>query len=148
MIKFNCNILSSDTDISPFELGDIEIVSDGVVISSNGKSPSQSMMIFIALSDLLDCICKFINDTNIVETTFVGTDSSFILTFTKSNQNVYIKNREQSIFVQKKEMVEALYSGINNLYALYSDALENANNYFDLKNSLLHFKKNCVHTIP
>ena len=144
MIEFKFDVLSDDKNISTFELGDIDIVCDDRLISSRGRLPSQSMMIFIALSDLLDCVCRLVNEDTMKKAIFVGTDSSFKLLFEKNEVYIHIEHKDVLIRAPQHDLLKALYSGANKLYILYSERLENFNNYIDLKNSLANYKRKCL----
>jgi hypothetical protein len=49
----------SDGEVTGFDLGDLTVIGDDCAVwSSSGKSPSQSMMIYISLVGLLDGITQ------------------------------------------------------------------------------------------
>jgi|GEM_PF-3040701 len=82
-------VLPNQGDWSGFELGDIRLMGRGFEVSSAGHSPSQSMMIFIALADLLEGIAQLSKQKN-GGFAFVGTDSSFSLHFRKRSERLEI----------------------------------------------------------
>ncbi|MCW8879011.1 MAG: hypothetical protein OQJ89_05470 [Kangiellaceae bacterium] len=83
MIKINFTVEADvDGSVHEFDMGDMVINIDGAEVSSKGQVPSQSMMIFIAITDLLDGLRSFlIRKKNGFE--FIGSDSSFRLRFTR-----------------------------------------------------------------
>lgn len=67
-----------------FELGDMAVTVDGRRHSSAGRSPDQSMMIYVAICDLIGGRCDLaVGRRQVFE--FVGADSSFSLLFEMKN---------------------------------------------------------------
>ena len=79
MMKIDLTLLPVDSQLSGFELGDITLSHEGAELTSADHQPSQSMMIFIFLSDFLDLVLEI--KKNIREATYriTATDSSFSL---------------------------------------------------------------------
>jgi hypothetical protein len=63
-----------------FDLGDIEVSGDLASVSSAGHRPSQSMMIYVALVELLDGLSRMAKAGS-GSYRFIGADSSFRLDF-------------------------------------------------------------------
>lgn len=84
MIKFNFTVDVVDS-VHEFDMGDMIINIDGAEFSSEGKVPSQSMMIFIAITELLDGLRVFLTKKN-NNFEFIGADSSFRLLFSRVNK--------------------------------------------------------------
>ena len=63
-----------------FDLGDVRVEGEGGVATSAGHVPDQGMMIYVALTDLLDGLQGLLAKSR-REFEFIGTDSSFRLVF-------------------------------------------------------------------
>jgi hypothetical protein len=63
-----------------FDLGDMRIEGGGGVATSVGHTPDQGMMIYVAMTELLDGLRRLLT-TPRREFEFIGTDSSFRLLF-------------------------------------------------------------------
>jgi hypothetical protein len=63
-----------------FDLGDIQVTGDQASVSSAGQKPSQSMMIYVSLSELLDALSRMAR-AGAGRYAFIGVDSSFRLDF-------------------------------------------------------------------
>jgi hypothetical protein len=85
-MEFIFTVNPIDEEWTGFELGDIEIVTENVVISSRNKAPSQSMMVFLALSSLLDGL-RDLRQPGGKTFRFNGIDSSFSILFTIENDS-------------------------------------------------------------
>lgn len=83
MISFSFHVAPRELEPpSPgFALGDMEVEGDAGVVTSRGQQPDQSMMIFVAVSDLLDGLRGLVERQR-KSFRFVGCDSSFRLDFT------------------------------------------------------------------
>jgi hypothetical protein len=64
-----------------FDLGNLTLVGNRDTVTSAGRRPDQSMMIYVAISDLLDGIRHLLKSGR-GTFRFVGADSSFQLAFT------------------------------------------------------------------
>lgn len=82
MISFSFDV--DPSELQPpsqgFALGDMEVRGTAGVTSSRGRTPDQSMMIFVAVSDLLDGLHS-LGTGRTRHFHFVGSDSSFQLDF-------------------------------------------------------------------
>jgi hypothetical protein len=84
-IRFEFSRRGSETP-GGFDLGDVVVLGDGQVATSRGHSPSKTMMIYLAIVDLVlgvSRLCLMEQSANYV---FVGADSSFRLEFQVSNR--------------------------------------------------------------
>ncbi|MEV8319061.1 hypothetical protein AB0Q95_33385 [Streptomyces sp. NPDC059900] len=70
-----------------FALGDMEVEGNTGVVTSRGHRPDQSMMIFVAASDLLDGLRDLVERERRYFR-FVGCDSSFRLDFARSGDGL------------------------------------------------------------
>ncbi|MFE0099465.1 hypothetical protein [Streptomyces sp. NPDC059009] len=113
MIRFSFDVDPSELEPpSPgFALGDMEVMGGGGRATSRGHTPDQSMMIFVALSDLLDGL-RTLAVRGSGSFHFVGTDSSFRLDFTLGKGD-RITTRDGSRLVDAAspatEVLEAAY---------------------------------------
>lgn len=123
-IKFNLSDVG-DSSVHEFDLGNIALEVDGDVITSSGKAPDQSMMIFIAASDLLGGIKSLLNGNN-KEFKFIGADSSFCLVFKKSNDDKVSIYSEGTIWkeVSSSELYNSAYDAAKSLVSEYGENLE------------------------
>lgn len=78
-----------------FDMGDVRIEGGNGVATSVGHTPDQGMMVYIAVTDLLDGLRRLLT-TRKREFDFIGTDSSFRLVFRRA----------------KADLVNVVYRGI------------------------------------
>jgi hypothetical protein len=74
----------SATDPIGFELGDMEFRGKFGTVTSQQKTPSQSVMLILSLIGLLDGLRQLLSTPKANEFRFVGVDSSFAILFRKS----------------------------------------------------------------
>ena len=130
----------SATDISPFDLGDIEIIGLDSIISSKEKLPSQSMMLFISICELLDKIRNVLANKRVKYLIFSSVDSSFGLRISREKENIILSDGNNEVKASIKELYLSLYASCASFYDEYSYVLENRHHYYDLKDSLTQFK--------
>lgn len=83
-----------------FDLGDIEVTGEHARVSSAGQKPSQSMMIYVALGELLDGLSR-LSKASSGSYSFVGADSSFRLDFTLTRSGLMtIKGRGGTLIAE------------------------------------------------
>jgi hypothetical protein len=70
-----------------FDMGDIQVTGNLGTVSSAGRRPSQSMMVYLTLSELLSGMSRFAA-TKSGYYAFTGIDSSFRLNFTLTQKGV------------------------------------------------------------
>lgn len=80
---------------SGFDLGDMEVTGDDCVITSHGHAPSQSMMIYVAISDLIFGVSRLCLQKSGTYR-FVGADSSFSLAFVLSKDGKVVISARSS----------------------------------------------------
>ncbi len=79
-MKINLLLLPDrDHSITEYSRGHITLKNENIVISSLGQVPDQSMMLCLAIVELLDGVSLLMNRTQTIYK-FVGTDSSFQFT--------------------------------------------------------------------
>jgi hypothetical protein len=76
--------------LTGFTLGHITVEGDGGSVTSAGRVPDQSMMLPLAVSDLLTGLRPLIAGPADGRYEFVGTDSSFRLVFTRTGDRIRI----------------------------------------------------------
>jgi hypothetical protein len=145
MMKFDIFLHPLGDNISGFDLGGISIQINDTEFTSANKKPAQSMMIFIALSDLLDGI-RCLWEGKEKEFKFVGADSSFTILFRKDEKNIlYLEAGKQIAETDFKEFRDQCYFGIERFYLSYCDKIAPDDDaIFDLKNSLSQYKAGMI----
>ncbi len=117
-------IRCDDGAVSGFDLGDIVVQGRESTCSSRGHSPDQSMMIYIALSELLGGVLRLCASKSKGSWTFVGADSSFGLVF------ILDRNKKITVMGAKKVIAvtdpEELLTSLAAATAAFLDASKNA----------------------
>jgi hypothetical protein len=105
MIKFEFSIDNEN-------LGHITLKENNEIISTS-TSPFQSMMIYIAISDLIDGIIELIKQKR-NQFDFVGADSSFGFDIkrNKNNNLTIITQESKKIITSESELVKSLWDAI------------------------------------
>lgn len=102
-----------DDEVTGLSTGHLTFTSNSQIFSSKGKKPSQEMMIFLSVIEMLDGLRNFLfSDAEKYE--FVGVDSSFTLGFEKvgvRNIRIFQKNKELDI-LNIDEFVFSVYSPV------------------------------------
>ena len=141
MYKIKFSLAPIDAELSEFELGNIDIQIDGSVITSKNKTPSQSMMIFIAVSDLLDGVSTMIEQKR-KEYLFVGADSSFKVLFRQNKTGVSIVNEGNEYKISLPEFTKELQRESNNFFKEIISKIDTSKGAIaDLSDSLNKFNK-------
>jgi hypothetical protein len=108
-------LLLIDEDVTGFELGDISITDSESTISSANRNPSQSMMIFIFLSELLTVLMEMQTNRSKGRRVAISPNSSFFLNLEKKGANIIIGNGGVVIVLPCDEFLRLLYSEIQSL---------------------------------
>ena len=140
MINIYFSVNQIDESLSEFELGDIEIEIDGQIISSKNKKPNQSMMVFIAISDLLDGLRGMIVNGK-KEFVFVGADSSFILLFKQGKNVTHIVHNSKKYDISLTEFASSLRISVNSF-------LEEKEQLLDKKSAVMQDLYNSLNNFP
>lgn len=77
-IKFKMESNVIEEEIDSFSRGHITIRDKGGILSSKGRIPDQSMMIFFSISQLLSEVKMFMTNEERQKYNFIVTDSFFI----------------------------------------------------------------------
>jgi hypothetical protein len=72
---------------SGFDLGDVEITGPEGSVSSAGRRPDQSFMVYLGMVDLIDGLTALAGDQR-REHRFVGADSSFTVRFFRNKKGI------------------------------------------------------------
>lgn len=141
MYKITFSLSRIDDELSEFELGNIDIQIDGNVITSKNKTPSQSMMIFIAISDMLDGFRSMIEQKR-KEYLFVGADSSFKILFKENKTGVSIVNEGNEYKISLPEFARELQRESNHFFKEVTSQIDTTKSAIsDLSDSLNKFNK-------
>ena len=141
MIKIVFSLSRIDKELSEFELGNMEIQIDKGIITSKNKIPDQNMMIFIAISDMLDGIRIMIEQKR-KEYLFIGADSSFKIIFRQNNNGVLIVNESREYKVSLHEFIRELQRESNKFINDVASQIDTEKGVmWDLLNSLHKFNR-------
>ena len=97
---------------SGFDLGHMAVEGGNASVSSQREG--RSMMVFIAVVNLLDGVRRFLDDTQARRYRFVGADSSFQIEFTKLGERDELRVAVGSVEIgqlRRGELVRALLDG-------------------------------------
>jgi len=111
-MKIDLTLLPVDSQLSGFELGDITLSHEGAELTSADHQPSQSMMIFIFLSDFLDLVLEIKKNSREATYRITATDSSFSLSLKKIGKEISIENQNVKIVLPLEHFAQTLYSSI------------------------------------
>jgi len=141
MYKITFSLSQIDAELSEFELGNIDIQIDSNLITSKNKTPSQSTMIFIAISDMLDGVRTMVEQKR-KEYLFVGADSSFKILFKQNKTGVSIVNEGNEYKISLPEFAKELQRAGNNFFSEVASQLDTTKGAIsDLSDSLNKFNK-------
>ncbi len=140
-MKFDIFLCPIDNEISGLELGGMSIrIKDKEFSTKKGQKP-QLMMIFLALSDLLDGLKNlWIGQYDTFN--FVGTDSSFTIMFRRKNNVLYITHDNEIVDIDFKVFIDESFNAVEKFYLkYYKEVSPDDAALCDLKNSLMNLKK-------
>lgn len=141
MFKITFSLSPIDAVLSEFELGNMEVQIEDKIITSNGRTPSQSMMMVIAVADLLDGIRTLIEQDK-KEYLFVGAASSFTILFRKNKARVSLTNNGVEYSLSMPEFTRELQRESNAFFNQLSLQLDTTKSAMqDLSDSLKAFNK-------
>lgn len=152
VIEFEIDTSEHESEHDGYSLGDMTLSGRYGSLTSKGKAPDQSMMIFLSITLLLDGINALLDkhaSRRSSEFEFVAIDSSFNFTLReKSGAFIEIRNRPELIdLVPIREFIDALWSASHEFDKRYGKYLKEDNPAFDdWYNALGDFKR--VFQIP
>ncbi|MBT2456502.1 hypothetical protein [Streptomyces sp. ISL-86] len=115
-------------DPSGFDLGDMFWRGELGEANSAGHEPDQGMMIYISVTQLLDCLSEVLQG-HAKATSFTGADTSFGLTFRSTNKGVSVAARSGPVtLITPAELAQTALSAAeelarNHLESLPSDGV-------------------------
>jgi hypothetical protein len=140
-MKIKITLQLIDEEVTGFELGDISLIDDGRTISSAKKNPSQSMMIFIFLSELLSVLMEMQADRPRGKRVVIAPDSSFFLNLEKKGSDVIIGNGDVTMTLLFYGFSNLLYSEILSLMMTWQSSIKAEDSALcDLRKSMEKFK--------
>jgi hypothetical protein len=138
--------ISVDSDIiSGFDLGNIHLSYNDISLSSSGKIPDQSCMVFITIVDMLNGVKNLIINEKLREFKLVCADSSFDVLFVKTKTSKYqvIVERKVLCILEKDVIVKEIFNSCSNVYNQYKPKmLEDDPIIEDIESALVSFKNN------
>lgn len=127
--------------LSGFELGHIEFMCNEKIGSSYGKTPDQSMMIFLTLSNLLSGLFEFkVKELNYIEILVI--DSSFRIIFKRKKDKILlIVNNEAIVETELINILTIIYDSAKSFCDKQLDRMTTENSVkLDLLESLEQVK--------
>lgn len=138
--------ISVDSDvISGFDLGNIHLSYNDISVSSSGKAPDQSCMLFITIVDMLNGVSNLVSNEKLREFKLVCADSSFNVLFVKTKTLKYqiIVDQKVLCMLEKDVLVKETFNSCSNFYIQYRPRmLENDPVIEDIESALARFKTN------
>jgi hypothetical protein len=140
-MKIKITLQLIDEEVTGFELGDISLIDDGRTISSAKKHPSQSMMIFIFLSELLSVLIEMQADRPRGQRVAIAPDSSFFLSLEKKGSDLIVGNGDVTMTLLFCGFTNLLYSEILSLMMTWQPGIKAEDSALrDLRKSIEKFK--------
>ncbi|MDQ3684470.1 MAG: hypothetical protein M3430_02550 [Acidobacteriota bacterium] len=146
MLTFEFEIAPSivNGQIDGLSRGHLTISGSHGFVTSKGKTPDQSMMIFLSIVELLNGVRRLLLNRNSITYNFVGADCSFQFSINKTNQNslAITSDIEPIDEVTQSEIVLAVWNGVNNFISFYGHHID-ADDLVsdDLDSSIDEFRK-------
>lgn len=134
MIKFEFSLEQDN-------LGHISILHNNSLFTSS-ESPLASMMVFIAIADLLEGIIDLIK-TNKKEFVFVGADSSFIFTLKKNKDKGFTltNDNNESILSSEPEIINSVWEALLKFLSVINTLEHNDPEFKDLSYMMEKYRK-------
>lgn len=128
MLSFELEIIAHDSEdmIDGLSRGHISIKGSKGLVTSKGKQPDQSMMIFLSVVEILDGIRHFMLDHYASTYNFVGVDSSFQFSVTKLEGDRIRLTGDQGIMdeVETTEMIQTIWKEISIFLSRYGSSIK------------------------
>jgi hypothetical protein len=143
MVDFLFSLNDNSNLVSGFDLGNIEIISDNMIVSSSGRKPDQSMMVFLTIVDLLDGLGKLLDEKKNMNFKLICADSSFTVLFNKINGKIKIIVEDQTICdVEPNELAKQVFNSCNSFFEKNKDKILSSDPVVgDIKAALSSFRK-------
>jgi hypothetical protein len=144
-LKFKLELLDTPkNEIDSFSRGHFSIESHGKVVSSIGKSPDQSIMIYFFVVQLLDGTRKIMKSDEESSYNFVGDDSSFqfIVRKIKNIISIEMMNGILMCKISKDCFISSLWNEVQTFLREYGSYINSDELvYGDLSESLKQFQE-------
>jgi hypothetical protein len=110
-----------------FDLGDVQVTGDQGSVTSVGQTPSQSMMIYVALVELLDGLSRLAKAGS-GRYRFIGADSSFLLDFALGKAGLTITGRRATPVAHAplSECLASVHAGLERFLSVPENQLSSA----------------------
>jgi hypothetical protein len=146
VLIINLESTEIEEELDVYSRGHITFQDGNTILSSQDLFPNQSMMIFIALVELLNGIRLFIVNSNKQEYNFVGTDCSFQFFMLKEgiNQVAILDSKKKIIFerINTLNLIKIVWDSIASFWVKYSCYLDKEESiYKDITASIEKFKQ-------
>ncbi|MFF1491129.1 hypothetical protein [Streptomyces sp. NPDC058304] len=121
IVKFS--VRPNQGDPSGFDLGDMLWRGELGEIDSTGHVPDQGMMIYISVTQLLDCLGEILKG-RAKTASFTGADTSFGLTFRSTKKGISVTSRSGSIaLISAAELAQTALSAAEELARKHLNSL-------------------------
>ena len=134
--------VSSQQEVHGLSRGHLSIGGSQGSVTSQGRTPDQSMMIFLSIVGLLHGLRRFLETASTRQYTFVGDDCSFQLTFERVKGQLFkITSQRQAIdTVGQDELTRAVWAGVEPFLSRYQDQLDGDMVLGDLISAVFEFR--------
>jgi hypothetical protein len=117
-LRFELTDRNAGSRVSGLSRGHATLEGPGGRVTSAGRTPDQSMLVYLALVDLLDGIGDLMAASSRREWQWVGNDSSFAVNFRRSNGGVLVHAMGEPLgAVDEAALVQAIWDGATGLLA-------------------------------
>ena len=82
-----------------FARGHMTVAGDRATTTSADRTPDQSMMLVLSVTELLDGVRRFLSDTRSDRYEFIATDSSFGLVFERGGDGISVRSGPQVLAI-------------------------------------------------
>lgn len=143
MIEFSVYLRPIDRAPSDFEMGHMRLTGPGFVVDSGEGGDGQLMMVFIAISDLLMGVTKFLCKKSERKFEFIGADSSFSFFLIKRGDDaVSVRhNGKELATVNREDLIMALWRGGKDFIDTYVSGLPDGSVKKDIEYSWKEYQK-------
>lgn len=134
---------SSSQAVHGLSRGHISVQGSQGIVTSKGRTPDQSMFIFLSIVDLLDGLSGFFEGSRSRRYAFVGNDSSFQLSIEPVKGRLFrISSQAQTIdTITQDELIRAIWQGVTKFLERYQEDLSDGDMiYSDLISSIAEFR--------
>ncbi|MET3494729.1 hypothetical protein [Variovorax boronicumulans] len=112
-MRFDFSRVEKQSKPHSFDLGDITIISSDSIISSR-KEENHRMMIYVAISDMIDALEKALKTNK--PRKFSGTDSSFVLEIKPQNGKLLFEHKKIKIIEPTQVALNSIRKGIEKFF--------------------------------